>query len=55
MALDKGVALSIPVGVAFQFRAVGDQPLQVLINTLPPWPGPDEAEAAPGRWAPTTQ
>src|SRR6266446_2875346 len=39
--LVEGVALSIPVGVAFQFRALGDQPLQVVITTLPPWPGPD--------------
>src|SRR5438132_13659425 len=53
--LDNGVALSIPVGVAFQFRATGDEPLQVVITTMPPWPGPDEAEAVRGPWEPTSE
>jgi mannose-6-phosphate isomerase-like protein (cupin superfamily) len=48
-----GVSLSIPVGVEFQFRATGILPLEVVITTIPPWPGPDEAIAIQGRWIPT--
>jgi mannose-6-phosphate isomerase-like protein (cupin superfamily) len=49
--LEAGVAVSIPVGAAFQFRAMGREPLQVVITTMPPWPGTDEAELAEGRWS----
>jgi mannose-6-phosphate isomerase-like protein (cupin superfamily) len=49
-----GVALSIPVGVAFQFSATGTEPLQLLITTMPPWPGGDEALPVDGAWTPTT-
>jgi mannose-6-phosphate isomerase-like protein (cupin superfamily) len=51
--LRPGVGLSLPLGVAFQFRATGPEALDVLIVTTPPWPGPDEAIAATGAWAPT--
>jgi mannose-6-phosphate isomerase-like protein (cupin superfamily) len=47
-----GVAISISVGVAFQFRVIGDAPLVAVITTMPPWPGPDEAVAVTGRWEP---
>jgi mannose-6-phosphate isomerase-like protein (cupin superfamily) len=36
--------VSIPTGIAFQFRATGARPLEILIGTFPEWPGPDEAE-----------
>jgi mannose-6-phosphate isomerase-like protein (cupin superfamily) len=51
-----GVAISLPLGVAFQFRATGSAPLEVVITTMPPWPSdaPDEAIAVPGYWPPTT-
>ena len=45
-----GVSLSIPVGAHFQFRTTGDDPLRILIVTMPPWPGEDEAYRVPGRW-----
>ncbi len=45
-----GVALTIPLGVAFQFRA---EPLAFLAVTMPPWPGMDEAIALEGPWTPT--
>jgi mannose-6-phosphate isomerase-like protein (cupin superfamily) len=48
--VEPGVALSIPLGTAFQFRTTGAQPLELLITTLPPWPGPDEAVAVDGVW-----
>ena len=40
--VERGVALNIPVGVSFQFRASGAQPLEVVIVTIPPWPGAQE-------------
>ena len=49
---EPGVALSIPLGASFQFRALGGEPLEVVIVTMPPWPGDDEAVAVEGRWAP---
>ena len=45
-----GVSLSIPVGAHFQFRTTGDDPLRILIVTMPPWPGEDEAYRVPGHW-----
>ena len=47
-----GVAVSIPVGTSFQFRALGTEPLAAVAVTMPPWPGPDEAVAVDGPWAP---
>ena len=48
--VEPGVALSIPVGVAFQVRASGPRPLELVIATLPPWPGEDEAVRVDGVW-----
>jgi mannose-6-phosphate isomerase-like protein (cupin superfamily) len=45
-----GVALSIPLGVAFQFRTLGRRPFQIVITTVPPWPGEDEAMPVAGIW-----
>jgi len=51
--MDPGVALTIPLGTLFQFRAVGLTPLAVLGVTMPPWPGDDEAVMVDGPWTPT--
>lgn len=51
-ALRAGDCLTLPLGTAFQFRTVGDTPFCAVAITLPPWPGPDEAVAVPGRWPP---
>lgn len=51
--LSAGVSLTIPIGVSFQFRCIGDQPLAVVAVTLPPWPRVDEAEMVEGTWEPT--
>jgi len=48
--LEPGVACDIPLGTHFQFRNTGPDPLQILIVTLPPWPGEDEAVRVPDRW-----
>ena len=43
--MDAGSTVIIPTGAAFQFRALGDEPLRFLCFTSPPWPGDDEAIA----------
>lgn len=48
--LRPGVCLTIPVGTSFQFRNTGREPLAAIGVTMPPWPGPHEAEAVPGPW-----
>ena len=48
-----GVSLDIPVGTKFQFRCDGDEPLEAVGVTIPPWPGPDEAFEVKGKWHPT--
>jgi mannose-6-phosphate isomerase-like protein (cupin superfamily) len=53
VAVHAGVSISIPAGTAFQFRAAGDSPLEAVAVTMPPWPGPDEAEPAEGVWVAT--
>lgn len=46
--LKRGVCLSIPAGVAFQFKALGDEPLEAVAVTMPPWPGDNEARRVSG-------
>ncbi|MEI7946623.1 MAG: cupin domain-containing protein [bacterium] len=41
--LQRGVCVSIPAGVAFQFRTTGLEALEFVAVTMPPWPGPNEA------------
>lgn len=48
--LQPGISLSIPAGTHFQFRAAEGSPLDILIATIPPWPGAEEAVLVPGRW-----
>ncbi len=50
VALSAGVCLTIPVGVAFQFRAWGEEALCAVAVTMPPWPGEGEAEFVEGAW-----
>jgi len=47
------LAITLPLGTSFQFRATDDEPLEFACLTIPPWPGPDEAVAVAGRWPPT--
>jgi mannose-6-phosphate isomerase-like protein (cupin superfamily) len=51
VAVGAGRAVSIPVGVSFQFRNTGETPLRFLGVTMPRFPGPQEAEAVDGPWA----
>ncbi len=48
VALQKGVCLSIPAGVTFQFKTVGEEPLEAVAVTMPPWPGNAEAQRVSG-------
>jgi mannose-6-phosphate isomerase-like protein (cupin superfamily) len=45
-----GWSLRIPTGTSFQFRNDGEEPLEFLIVTMPPWPGSCEALPMPGCW-----
>lgn len=45
-----GVCLTIPVGTAFQFRALGPDPLAAFGVTMPPWPDEGDADPVAGRW-----
>ncbi len=42
-----GISLTIPTGTRFQFRNSGDTPLCILIATMLPWPGEEEAVEVP--------
>ena len=54
--LRSGVALTIPLGTDFQFRAAPDTDLEpntgleIVIVTMPPWPNDQEAEAVVDFW-----
>jgi mannose-6-phosphate isomerase-like protein (cupin superfamily) len=45
-----GTSITIPVGASFQFRSAGDEALEAVAVTMPPWPGADEAVSVRGRW-----
>ncbi len=45
-----GTSLVIPPRTAFQFRNTGAGPLCILIVTMPPWPGLQEATQVVGVW-----
>lgn len=45
-----GTSITIPLGTAFQFRALGEEPLVFLAITMPPWPGDGEAFVVEGPW-----
>ena len=45
-----GVSIAISAGMGFQFRNDGDEPLEAIGVTMPPWPGMDEAYAVNGIW-----
>jgi mannose-6-phosphate isomerase-like protein (cupin superfamily) len=45
-----GVSPTIPPLTSFQFHNTGDSPLCILIVTMPPWPGAQEAERTAGVW-----
>jgi mannose-6-phosphate isomerase-like protein (cupin superfamily) len=48
--LQPGDSIRICVDTCFQFRAGKAKDLKLLLATMPPWPGPQDAVAAPGKW-----
>ncbi len=48
--LRAGVAVTIPLGVAFQCRTNSSEALRFIMCTTPPWPGHDEAEIVDAHW-----
>ena len=48
-----GISLTIPTGTYFQFRCDGEERLDVIGATMPPWPGEGEAFFVDGTWHPT--
>jgi mannose-6-phosphate isomerase-like protein (cupin superfamily) len=48
--VQSGLSISIPVRMQFQFRCDGEEPLQAIGVTMPPWPGMDEAYEVAGKW-----
>ena len=53
LKLQSGIECEIPLGTTFQFRAKGEQPLEIVITTSPPWPGDHEAVRVEGKWEPS--
>jgi mannose-6-phosphate isomerase-like protein (cupin superfamily) len=51
--LAPGTCITIPVGAYFQFRTSGADELHLLIATMPPWPGSQEALPVAGYWEDT--
>lgn len=49
--LEPGCSLTIPLGTHFQFRNLLKDPLKLILITMPPWPGNDEATQVPGHWS----
>jgi mannose-6-phosphate isomerase-like protein (cupin superfamily) len=52
-ALAPGALFTLAPQTCFQFRNDGSGEMQILITTVPPWPGAQEAEACGQYWVPT--
>ncbi|MBS3913274.1 MAG: cupin domain-containing protein [Bacteroidetes bacterium] len=50
-----GDSFIIQVGNCFQFRNDGEVPLRILIQTMPKWPGNEEAIEVKGKWDSSTR
>lgn len=49
--VEPGVSLNIECGTHFQFRSTCDEDLSLVIVTMPPWPGPEEARRVRDHWS----
>ncbi len=50
LKLSPGVSADIPLGAHFQFRTLGEEPLELVLTTMPPWPGEEEAVRVDDHW-----
>ena len=48
--VEPGLSLSIETGTHFQFRNIGGDDLCLIIVTMPPWPGEQEAVRVEDYW-----
>jgi mannose-6-phosphate isomerase-like protein (cupin superfamily) len=48
-----GLSIAIPAGTRFQFRCDGEEAIEAVGVTMPPWPGSDEACLVEGIWPAT--
>jgi mannose-6-phosphate isomerase-like protein (cupin superfamily) len=48
-----GLSIAIPAGTRFQFRSDGDEAIEAVGVTMPPWPAIDEAYPVKGIWPAT--
>ncbi|HEX2151176.1 MAG TPA: cupin domain-containing protein [Stellaceae bacterium] len=48
-----GLSIAIPAGTRFQFRSEGEEAIEAVGVTMPPWPGMDEAYVVEGIWPAT--
>ena len=53
ITLGPRVCIIIPLGTHFQFRSIGDEPLETIGVTMPSWPGKGEAIVVTGKWEST--
>lgn len=51
--LAPGRLCAITPGTCFQFRNDAAEPLEILITTIPPWPGTHEASVCAAHWLPS--
>ena len=51
--VEPGVSISIPKNTVFQFRSLGDQSLEAIGVTMPPWLGEASVQNVDGVWEPT--
>ena len=50
ISLVPGMCINIPIGTHFQFHNPTSEKLEILISTMPAWPGPDEAVLVENYW-----
>lgn len=55
VAVEPGMAISLPCGTHFQFRCLGEGALSAVGVTMPPWPGEGEAYEVQGIWQPMVE
>jgi mannose-6-phosphate isomerase-like protein (cupin superfamily) len=53
--LAPGQCAAIAAGVHFQFRSTGREPLELILCTMPPWPGASEAIRVADHWRPRAE
>ncbi len=53
VSVEPGICISIPKNTVFQFRALGEESLEAIGVTMPPWTGEASVQNVEGIWEPT--